>query len=526
METIHKEPQFHQARWQEPIILEMGRPGERGVLTPQVEEEIKTQNGAIDDWLPGNMMRKKNPKLPELSQMQVLRHYLRLSQETIGAHLNIDIGLGTCTMKYSPVLHETFVRSPKMAQMHPYQDEQTTQGILEVMYKLSTFCRELSGLDCFSLQPGGGTQAIYSNMSVVRAYHEERGEGQQRDEIITTIFSHPGNPGAASTCGYKVLTLMPGEDGLPDYEALQAVVSERTAALLITNPEDTGVFNHRIRDYTDLVHSVGGLCVYDQANLNGVLGIIRAKESGFDMVHFNLHKTFSSPHGCQGPGAGAQGVTEELAKFLPAPTVEYDGERYYLDDNRPHSIGKLRKFYGVPPVALRAYAYVMSLGAKGLQEVALLSILNNNYMVKRMLEEVRGLEMPMAPGVNRLEQARFSWQTLKEETGIGTDDVDRRIVDYGFQSYFTSHHPQVIPEPFTPEPPETYSKEDIDAYVEAMIAISREAYDNPEIVRNAPYRGALATQIDPEGLTSYEKFACTWRAYKKYVEPHYKEEKH
>ena len=343
------------------------------------------------------------------------------------------------------------------------------------------------------------------------------GEGEQRDEIITTILSHPANPGAAATLGYKVITLYPGEDGLPDLEALKAAVSKRTAALLITNPEDTGIYNDRIRQFVNKVHEVGGICVYDQANLNGVFGLTRARDAGFDMCHYNLHKSFSSPHGCQGPAAGAQCVSKDLAPFIPVPTVEFDGEKYYLDYNHPQSIGKLRKFYGVPAVLVRAYAYIRSLGPDGLKQIAELSILNNNYMLKKLLE-IKGLSMPLAEGKFRMEQARLSWQKLTEDTGVTTDDICRRIVDYGFQDYFASHHPRVIPEPFTPEPVETYSKDDIDEFVDAFKKIAEEAYSDPELVKTAPHKAALATQIDDSFLTEWEKFSCTWRAYKKYIE--------
>jgi glycine dehydrogenase subunit 2 len=370
-------------------------------------------------------------------------------------------------------------------------------------------------MDAVSLQPSGGSQAIYGNVAVLRRYHEERGNAR-KDEIITTILSHPGNPGAASTLGYKVITLHPGADGCPDLEALKAAVSDRTAGLMITNPEDTGIYNGKIREFVDLVHSVGGLCCYDQANLNGVFGLTRAKESGFDMCHYNLHKSFSSPHGCQGPGAGAQCVTRELAKYLAAPTVEFDGTKYFLDGDHPDSIGKLRKFYGVPAVIVRTYAYIRTLGAEGMRQIAELSILNNNYLLQELLK-IDGLSMPMAEGKRRLEQARLSWQKLTRETGVTTDDICRRIVDYGFQDYFTSHHPRVIPEPFTPEPVETYSKDDIDEYVAAFESIAQEARENPELVKSAPHKAALATQIDESGLTDIDKFAVTWRAYKKYV---------
>ena len=398
---------FHEARWDEPIIMELGNPGERGVMVPKADKRVVEATGSVEELFPKGLKRKKPPKLPEMSQMQVLRHYMRLSQETIGTDINIDIGLGTCTMKYSPKIHEQFIRSDKLKELHPYQDESTVQGILEIIYQLEQYLKAISGMSKVSLQPSGGTQAIFANVETIRAYHEARGEGEKRNEIITTILSHPGNPGAAATLGYKVITLYPDENGIPDIEALKAAVSEHTAALMITNPEDTGIYNEKIRQFVDIVHEAGGLCVYDQANLNGLFGITRARDAGFDMCHYNLHKSFSSPHGCQGPGAGAQCVSEELAKYVAAPTVEFDGEKYYLDDNRPDSIGKLRKYYGVPAVLVRAYAYIRSLGPDGIKQIAELSILNNNYMLKKLLE-IDGLSMPMAEGKYRLEQARLS----------------------------------------------------------------------------------------------------------------------
>ncbi len=509
-----KNRDFHEARWDEPFIMEMGNPGERGVLIPRASEGVQRVSGSAADLIPAGLRRKKAPKLPEVSQMQVLRHYMRLSQETIGTDLNIDIGLGTCTMKYSPKIHEQLVRSEKFQELHPCQDESTVQGILEIMYQDAQYLKAISGMDQVSLQPAGGSQAIFANVQAIRAYFEKKGEGGQRDEIITTILSHPANPGTAATLGYKVITLYPDENGLPDIEALKAAVSEHTAALMITNPEDTGIYNDRIRQFVDIVHEAGGLCVYDQANLNGVFGLTRARDAGFDMCHYNLHKSFSSPHGCQGPGAGAQCVSKELAGYVAAPVVEFDGTRYYLDHQMPDSIGKLRSFYGVPSVMIRAYAYIRSLGADGMRQIAELSILNNNYLISRLLK-IRGLTMPFAEGRFRMEQARLSWQELTEETGVTTDDICRRIVDYGFQDYFTSHHPRVLPEPFTPEPVETYSKDDMDEYVAAFEAISQEAYTDPELVKGAPYKAALGARIEEECLTDWSRFATTWRAYKR-----------
>lgn len=414
MGYVKKNRDFHEARWDEPFIMEMGNPGERGVLIPRASEGVQRVSGSAADLIPAGLRRKKAPKLPEVSQMQVLRHYMRLSQETIGTDLNIDIGLGTCTMKYSPKIHEQLVRSEKFQELHPCQDESTVQGILEIMYQDAQYLKAISGMDQVSLQPAGGSQAIFANVQAIRAYFEKKGEGGQRDEIITTILSHPANPGTAATLGYKVITLYPDENGLPDIEALKAAVSEHTAALMITNPEDTGIYNDRIRQFVDIVHEAGGLCVYDQANLNGVFGLTRARDAGFDMCHYNLHKSFSSPHGCQGPGAGAQCVSKELAGYVAAPVVEFDGTRYYLDHQMPDSIGKLRSFYGVPSVMIRAYAYIRSLGADGMRQIAELSILNNNYLISRLLK-IRGLTMPFAEGRFRMEQARLSWQELTEE---------------------------------------------------------------------------------------------------------------
>ena len=419
---------FHEARWDEPIIMELGSPGERGVLVPKADPRVAKATGTVEDLLPAGLKRKKAPKLPEMSQMQVLRHYMRLSQETIGTDINIDIGLGTCTMKYSPKVNEQLVRSEKLQELHPCQDESTVQGILEIMYREAEYLKAISGMAKVSLQPSGGTQAIFANVETIRAYHEARGEGQQRNEIITTILSHPGNPGAAATLGYKVITLYPDENGIPDIEALKAAVSEHTAALMITNPEDTGVFNPIIREFVDVVHQAGGLCVCDMADYNGLFGLVRAKELGADMCHFNLHKAFSSPHACMGPGCGAQCVSAELEKYLPRPRVRFDGKRYYTDYDGPASVGKIRQFHGTLSAVIRAYAWVMSLGKDGLQTVAETAILNNNYMMKRMLNEVKGVSMSWAEKApHRLEQVRYSFEKLYKDTGVSAEYGDQLI---------------------------------------------------------------------------------------------------
>jgi glycine dehydrogenase subunit 2 len=511
--TIGKKPavrRFHQARWDEPVIFELSQPGQRGVLVPEVEEGIRQEVGEMQSALPPYLQRVDPPKLPEMSQPHVLRHYVRLSQENLGVDLNIDIGQGTCTMKYSPKVNDKLANSPKLVDLHPLQPEATIQGILEVIFRLEGFLKEISGLDRFTLQPRAGSVAIYANVSMIRAYHEKNGQSNQRDEVITTIFSHPSNAACAKTAGYKVITLYPDENGYPDLEALKAAVSERTAALLITNPEDTGIFNPKIEEFVDVVHNVGGLCSYDQANANGVLGITRAKEAGFDLCHFNLHKTFSTPHGCGGPGAGASGVTAELARFLPSPTVEFDGERYYLDHERPDSVGKVGPFFGVPQNMLRAYAWIMSLGADGLREAAEVSVLNNNYLMNKVLD-IQGVSAPYATGKRRIEQVRYSWEELTDQTGIHSEQIGIRVADFGTH-YWTSHHPFVVPEPMTLEPSESYSKADLDEYVAILKHIAEEAYTNPEVIKNAPHNSTVH-KIDYEVLDDPRTWAVTWRAY-------------
>jgi glycine dehydrogenase subunit 2 len=505
---------FHQAKWDEPIIFELSNEGERGILIPEVEYEVKNEVGDVVSTIPEGMRRKQPPKLPELSQPRVLRHYLRLSQETLGTDLNIDVGQGTCTMKYSPKINEQLARMAQMTEIHPLQDEETVQGILEVMYKFEQILKEISGMNQFSLQPGAGSQAIYANASIIRAHHEARGEADQRNEIITTIFSHPSNAACAKTAGFKIITLYPDENGYPDLEALKAAVSEHTAGLMITNPEDTGIFNPNIEEFVKVVHEAGGLCSYDQANANGILGITRAREADFDLCHFNLHKTFSAPHGCGGPAVGAIGVTKELTKFLPVPVIECDGGKYHLNYDKPESIGKVRSFYGVTPVVLKAYAWAMSLGAEGLKEVAEVAVLNNNYLLRKLLE-IRGASAPYAKGKRRIEQVRYSWEKLARDTGVHSEEIGIRVADFGVH-YWTSHHPWIVPEPCTLEPTESYSKNDLDEYIGILKHVSDEAYTNPELVKTAPHNSTIH-KIDHTPLDDPSQWAMTWRAYRKKV---------
>ena len=418
-------------------------------------------------------------------------------------------------MKYSPKLNESLSRSPKVADIHPLQDEETVQGILQIMYDLSKLLGEISGMDEFSLQPRGGAHAAFTNARIIKAYHKLNGELEQRNEIVTTVLSHPCNGGSPAAVGFKVLTLYPDEKtGLPDIEALKSAVSKRTAGLMITDPYDTGVFDSNIEEYIKIIHEAGGLVAIDQANANCILGRLRIGDLGADLCHFNLHKTFSTPHGSTGPGSAAVGAKKELSKFLPIPILEFDGTRYHLNYDRPYSIGKVGGFYGVVPNFLKAYAWIMTMGAEGLERTSEVAVINNNYLIKKLLK-IRGVTLPWYDSHPfRLQEARFSLQKMRDETGVGIADVNRRIIDFGLQDMETSHEPWIVPEPFTPEPPETTSKEDLDRLADVLHRISEEAYRDPEIVKTAPHNGAIS-RIDPTPSHDPKRWAVTWRAYLK-----------
>jgi glycine dehydrogenase subunit 2 len=503
---------FHQAKWDEEVIFELSTPGERGLHIPPVEREIADMVGDGISQIPASMRRDTPPALPEVGQMRVLKHYLRLSQQNLGADLNIDIGQGTCTIKYNPKVNEQIAGSPKARELHPHQDESTVQGALQVMYEVDRFLREISGMDRFSLQPSSGSHAILTMAAMVHKYHAVRGEADQRDELITTIFSHPSDAAAASAKGYKIITLYPDEQGMPDVEALRAAISERTAGLFITNPEDVGIFNPRIAEFTRIVHEAGGICGYDQANANGILGITRAREADFDLCFFNMHKTFAAPHGCGGPAAGAVGATQEMADYLPVPLVGYDNERYFLDYAVPHTIGKARCFYGAFPVLLKSYSWILSMGAEGLMEAARIAVLNNNYLLKK-IAEIDGAASPYSGGKRRIEQVRYSWEELYQETGVDTHDVTLRMADFGFHLW-SSHHPFVVPQPFTIEPTESYSKEELDEYLDGLRHVVQEARTEPETVKSAPHN-SVVHKIDESVMDDPKNWAVTWRAYLK-----------
>ena len=380
--------QFHSASWDEPVVMELGFPGRRGQVFAKPDATMVKKAGAPDSLIPKALARNTPPKLPEMSEPEVQRHYLHLSQETQGM---IGISLfGTCTMKYNARVSESVAQRPFVADVHPLQPDDTIQGILEVIHEFDLGLRELSGMDQFIFQAGGGADAAYTNCVVTRAYHKSRGELGQRNEVITSIQAHPCNAATAAAAGFKVITLNLEENGYPSTEALKAAVSNRTAALFINNPDDMGIYNPNIKEWVRIVHEAGGLCFYDHANFNGVMGKIRARELGFDACMFMLHKTFGAPKGGGGPAVGAYGCTAELAPFLPKPVVVKEKDSYRLDYGMQQSAGKVREFFGNVPQVIKAYAWPAPWARDGIDEASDISVLANNYMDHK-LAKIRGL---------------------------------------------------------------------------------------------------------------------------------------
>ena len=335
----------------------------------------------------------------------------------------------------------------------------------------------------------------------------------EKDELITTLFSHPSAAATGIVKGFKIKTVRPRKDGYPDIEHLRTLTGPKNAGFIVANPEDTGLYNRDIKSFTDLVHQHGGICGYDQANANGLFGVVRARESGFDMCFFNLHKSFSAPHGCGGPGSGALACTNEMAPYLPLPRIKLENGKYLLAyENEDATIGKVRLFQGVAPVAVKAYSWLMSLGAEGLYEVAKISVLNNNYLYKRVLE-IPGFSVPFEKQDQRVEQTRYSLEELYNETGVTSEDIGIRMADFGLH-YWTSHHPFIVPQPATLEPTESTSKEDLDEYAETLAHIAQEARKNPQLVKTAPHNSTVHRNNE-EPFDDPEQWCITWRMYQK-----------
>ena len=461
------------------LIFEKSQPGRRGGELPKPEVPRAEA--------PPELRRSRPPRLPELAEPEILRHFTELSTRNFG----IDTGfypLGSCTMKYNPRVNERLVLLPGFRDLHPYQDEDGIQGALELMWHLQEALIEVSGLHACSLQPAAGSQGELTGLMLMRAYFADRGEADQRDTIVTADTAHGTNPASVTIAGYKLAKVETDARGNVDVAHLREMVDERTAGLMLTNPSTLGLFDEHIEEIAEIFHSAGALLYYDGANLNAVCGLSRPGDMGFDIVHINLHKTFSQPHGGGGPGGGPIVVRDTLEPFLPVPAVVKDGDVFRLADDRPKSIGKVRGYTGPFGVFVRSYAYIRSYGPR-LREMSETAVLNANYVLARLRDTY---ELPF----DRLCMHEFvlSARPLKREHGVTALDVAKRLMDYGFHPP-TIYFPLIVPEALMIEPTETEAKETLDAFADAMLAIAREAEEQPDVLKQAP-RGRPIGRLD------------------------------
>ncbi len=457
-----------------PVIFEVSVPGRVGASYPQADVPLEP----LEQLLPAGQVRDDPAALPEVSELDVVRHYTRLSHR----NFSIDEGfypLGSCTMKYNPKIHEDVARLAGFSRLHPYVPADLAQGALELLWELERLLAEISGMVRVTFQPAAGAHGELTGLSMIRAYFEQRGE--RRTKVIVPDSAHGTNPASAAMVGFQVITVKSDARGNLDVDALRAAMDDSVAAIMLTNPNTLGLFEEDITQVEEIVHGKGGQMYMDGANFNAILGVTRPGDQGFDVMHFNLHKTFTTPHGGGGPGAGAVGVKEHLVPFLPLPIVEQRGERYVLDYARPHSIGKIRAFYGNFGNLVRAYTYIRSLGPAGLRQVAETAVLNANYLLAR-------LHAYYDRPYDRVCKHEFvlAGTRQKKRDGVTTRDMAKRILDYGFHAP-TIYFPLIVDEAIMIEPTETESKQTLDAFADAMIAIDREARETPEMVRTAPH---------------------------------------
>jgi len=429
--------------------------------------------------IPEELRRTAPPRLPEVAEPEVVRHFTALADRTFG----VDTGfypLGSCTMKHNPRVNERVVNLPGFRDLHPLQEEEASQGALELMWRLQEILAEIVGLPAVSLQPAAGSQGELTGLLLMRAYFADRGEAEQRREIVIPDTAHGTNPASVTMAGYELVGVTTDPRGNVDLDELRSKVGPQTAGLMLTNPSTLGLFDEGIEEITRIFHEAGALMYYDGANLNAICGISRPGDFGFDIVHFNLHKTFSQPHGGGGPGGGPIAVRERLEPYLPVPAVVREGGMFRLDFERPKTIGKVRGFGGPFGVFVRSYAYIRSYGP-ALKEMSEVAVLNANYLLARLKD---AYELPF----DRLCMHEFvlSGRRLKREQGVTTLDVAKRLMDYGFHPP-TIYFPLNVPEALMIEPTETEAKETLDAFADAMLAIRREAEEEPELLKEAPH---------------------------------------
>ena len=455
---------YRQASYDEPILFDL-------------ESVDNVGKGQLPSKIVPERLRRQSLSIPDLPESAVMRHFVRLSQ----MNFSVDSGfypLGSCTMKYNPKINERIARDPRASSIHPMQDISTVQGSLQIMYELERMLCTIGGVDAVSLQPAAGAQGEFTGLHIVRAYHESKGE--RRKDVIVPDTAHGTNPASAAMVGYDVIEI-PSKRGLVDCDALRSIVGKNTAALMLTNPNTLGMFEKEVLCLADIVHDCGALLYYDGANLNAIMGRTNPGKMNFDIVHFNLHKTFSTPHGGGGPGAGPVGVTKELEPFLPVPRIVKDGVNFSLSYDHPKSIGKVRAYYGNFAVLLRAYIYIRMSGGEGLRDISTRAVANSAYLLKRL---EKSLDLPF--GGKRMHEFVLSGSKLKEK-GIRTLDFAKRLLDHGVHAP-TIYFPQIVDEAIMIEPTETESLSTLDEFASAVESIMSEP---AEMIRTAPHNTAV-----------------------------------
>jgi glycine dehydrogenase subunit 2 len=466
-------------------IFERSREGRRAFVAPEAD----VPEVPVEELLPASQRRETPAALPEISEPELVRHYVTLSSK----NFHLDEGfypLGSCTMKHNPKLHERVAALPGHARLHPLQEPPYAQGALELMWRLQDALAEIAGLPHVSLQPSAGSHGELAGLLLTRAYHEDHGE--QRTKVLTPDTAHGTNPATVTMAGYEVVKVGTADDGGVDLDDLRAKATDEVACLMLTNPNTLGLFDRNIEEIAHIVHDVGATLYYDGANLNAVMGVAQPGAMGFDIVHFNLHKTFTQPHGGGGPGAGPIAVSDRIEPFLPTPQVvrrggDNGGEpRYDLDHDRPKSIGKLRGFQGNFGVFVRSYAYIRSLGGDGLADVSRVAVLNANYLKARLAEEGIAEYLPVAFDRTCMHEFVLSGRGAKEKLGVRTLDIAKRMLDHGVHPP-TVYFPLLVDEALMIEPTETETKERLDGFADVVRAILEEAAEDPQMAREAPY---------------------------------------
>ena len=472
------------------LIFELSHPGRRGYSLP------RNQFGHHE--LPAELRRKEDAQLPECDELTVVRHYTNLSNNNFGVN-NGFYPLGSCTMKYNPIINEEVAAMPQFAQLHPLQPEHTIQGALKVYYDMQRSLSAITGLEEFTLNPFAGAHGELTGLMVIRAYHQSRGD-VKRTKVIVPDSAHGTNPASAAVCGLEIVEVKSTADGVVDVEDLKGLLDDTIAAMMMTNPNTLGLFECKIPEIEKLVHECGGLMYYDGANLNPMLGVCRPGDMGFDVMHINLHKTFSTPHGGGGPGSGPVGVRKGLEQFLPVPKVEKDGDEYRLVCGNADSI-HVGEFFGNFAVMMRAYSYILTLGKENIRMVGPLATLNANY-VKESLKDVYELPIP------RVCKHEFVFDGLKDKsTGVTTMDVAKRLLDYGYHAP-TIYFPLLFHESIMIEPTENESVETLDQFIGVLRTIAQEAKENPEVVKTAPHNTPTGRADD---VAAAKQPVLTWK---------------